>query len=161
MPRRLSNEAILSWRECHASTASPVLAGQCVNQFIRRHAHIPLYSVWTKGFSAEMKTHVPLSCRDLTYIAQVDDLEHWSLEQLVDGIEQAASAAAMKLGRPADYYQIAGCIAGGEAGVDMADVLSENLGLMTNGAQGDFANRRDKYVSGEAAAISRSSSLRV
>ncbi|KAL7527362.1 hypothetical protein ACHAXR_001915, partial [Thalassiosira sp. AJA248-18] len=103
-------------------------------------------AIWTKGFAAEMKTHVPPSCRDLTYLAQVDDLDPWSLDELIGAVKNAASKAAQKSGKPADYYTIAGCIAGGEAGVDMADLLSEKLGVLTNGAQGDFANRRDKEV---------------
>lgn len=94
-----------------------------------------------------MKTHVPVTCRDLTYIAQVDDLLPWSLDDLVAAIKNAASNHASKIsGRPSDYYTIAGCMAGGEAGVDMADLLSEKLGVLSNGAKGDFANRRDKKV---------------
>ena len=91
-------------------------------------------------------THIPVSCRDLTYIAQVDDLDHWSLDDLIAAIKQEASKHALKLGKSADYYTIGGCIAGGEAGVDMADLLSEKLGVLSNGAKGDFANRRDKKV---------------
>ncbi|KAL7527822.1 hypothetical protein ACHAXR_007267 [Thalassiosira sp. AJA248-18] len=106
----------------------------------------PIMAVWTKGFAAEMKTHVPVSCRDLTYIAQVDDLDPWSLDNLIDAVKNEASRVAQESGKPTDYYTIAGCIAGGEAGVDMADLLSEKLGVLTNGAQGDFANRRDKEV---------------
>lgn len=104
------------------------------------------HSVWTKGFAPEMKTHVPVSCRDLSYIAEVDDLPPWSLDELIANIKTAASNAARKMGRSSDYYTIAGCIAGGEAGVDMADLLSEKLGVLSNGAKGDFANRRDKKV---------------
>ena len=105
-------------------------------------------SVWTKGFAAEMKTdtHVPLSCRDLTYVADVDDLPGWSLDDLVAAIERAAREHAVGIGQPRDYYTIGGCLAGGEAGVDMADLLSEKLGGLSNGAEGDFANRRDKKV---------------
>lgn len=93
-----------------------------------------------------MKTHIPESCRDLTYIAQVDDMESWSIEQLISAIATAASNHAANLGRPKEYYTIVACIAGGEAGVDMADALSERLGLLSNGTQGEFANRRDKKV---------------
>eukprot|EP00571_Detonula_confervacea_P013686 CAMPEP_0172306690 /NCGR_PEP_ID=MMETSP1058-20130122/7705_1 /TAXON_ID=83371 /ORGANISM="Detonula confervacea, Strain CCMP 353" /LENGTH=925 /DNA_ID=CAMNT_0013018657 /DNA_START=324 /DNA_END=3101 /DNA_ORIENTATION=+ len=103
-------------------------------------------AIWTKGFAAEMKTHVPISCRDISYIAEVDDLDHWSLDDLEKAAKDAASAYARKIGKPDDYYTIVGCIAGGEAGVDMADLMSEKLGVMSNGAQGDFANRRDKKV---------------
>jgi len=106
-------------------------------------------AIWTKGFSAEMKTHVPVTCRDLSYIAEVDDLDHWTLGELETEVKKAASAAALKNNKPADYYTIVGCIAGGEAGVDMADKLSEKLGVLSNGAQGVYANRRDKKVQQE------------
>ena len=39
------------------------------------------------------------------------------------------------------------CFAGGEAGVDVADALSEYLGLRSNGTE--IENRRDKYVQQE------------
>ena len=84
--------------------------------------------------------------RDLTYIAAVDNLAPWTLDDLVHEIRLAARKHAASTGRAEDYYAIGGCIAGGEAGVDMADSLSERLGVLSNGAQGDFANRRDKKV---------------
>lgn len=93
-----------------------------------------------------MKAHIPESCRDLTYIAQVDDLESWTIEQLISAITTAASNHAVSVGHPKEYYSIVACIAGGEAGVDMADALSERLGLLSNGTKGEFANRRDKKV---------------
>ena len=93
-----------------------------------------------------MKAHIPDSCRDLTYIAQVDDLESWTIEQLISAITTAASNHAVSVGHPKEYYSIVACIAGGEAGVDMADALSERLGLLSNGTKGEFANRRDKKV---------------
>lgn len=98
-----------------------------------------------------MKTHVPVSCRDLSYIAEVDDLQPWSLDDLISNIQQAAANHAAKMfgkspEEAANYYTISGCIAGGEAGVDMADLLSEKLGVLSNGTQGEFANRRDKKV---------------
>ena len=110
--------------------------------------YIVSHSIWTKGFAPEMKseTHIPLSCRDLTYITQLDDLNHWSLDDLAAAIKEATCKAAVQSGKPADYYTIAGCIAGGEAGVDMADLLSEKFCVLSNGAKGDFANRRDKKV---------------
>ena len=100
-----------------------------------------------------MKTHIPLSCRDLTYIAQVDDLQPWSLQDLIDNIKLAASNYAISKGKEIkdgeSYYTISGCIAGGEAGVDMADLLSEALGVLTNGTKGEYKNRRDKKVQQE------------
>lgn len=126
----------------------PYSTGCMVAQEVSKRGY-PIMAVWTKGFAPEMKTHVPVSCRDLTYIAEVDDLDHWSLEDLETEVKKAASAAAVKANKPSDYYTIVGCIAGGEAGVDMADALSEKLGVLTNGTQGDFANRRDKKVQQE------------
>ena len=106
----------------------------------------PIMAIWTKGFSDEMKTHVPISCRDLTYVTEIQDELHWSISDLLRAIDKAKGMAARKLGKEEDYYTIAGCLAGGEAGVDMADLLSEKLGVLSNGAQGDYANRRDKKV---------------
>jgi len=123
----------------------PYSTGCMVAQEISKRGY-PIMAIWTKGFAAEMKTHVPISCRDISYIAEVDDLDHWSLDDLEKAAKDAASAYARKIGKPDDYYTIVGCIAGGEAGVDMADLMSEKLGVMSNGAQGDFANRRDKKV---------------
>jgi biotin carboxylase len=83
-----------------------------------------------------MKLHVPLSCGKITYHAEVtegDDLGETT---------RALYTAAGQL-------RIVCCIAGGEAGVDAADLLSERLQVRTNGAQGVFANRRDKKVQQE------------
>lgn len=106
-------------------------------------------AIWTKGFSDEMKTHVPISCRDLTYVDELQDELQWSLDDLVRAVDQAKVCAARKIAKPDDYYTIVGCIAGGEAGVDMADALSEKFGVLSNGTKGDFANRRDKRVQQE------------
>eukprot|EP00571_Detonula_confervacea_P012019 CAMPEP_0172305252 /NCGR_PEP_ID=MMETSP1058-20130122/6570_1 /TAXON_ID=83371 /ORGANISM="Detonula confervacea, Strain CCMP 353" /LENGTH=965 /DNA_ID=CAMNT_0013016783 /DNA_START=201 /DNA_END=3098 /DNA_ORIENTATION=+ len=131
----------------------PYSTGCMVAQEISKRGY-PIMAIWTKGFAPEMKSHIPVSCRDLTYIAQLDDRDGWSLDDLVAAIKsEAGKAAANKLGRNSNYsddddyyYTIAGCIAGGEAGVDMADLLSEKLGVLSNGTKGDFANRRDKKV---------------
>eukprot|EP00578_Thalassiosira_sp_NH16_P030550 CAMPEP_0181081758 /NCGR_PEP_ID=MMETSP1071-20121207/3266_1 /TAXON_ID=35127 /ORGANISM="Thalassiosira sp., Strain NH16" /LENGTH=963 /DNA_ID=CAMNT_0023163313 /DNA_START=212 /DNA_END=3103 /DNA_ORIENTATION=+ len=128
----------------------PYSTGCMVAQEISKRGY-PIMAVWTKGFSPEMKSeaHIPLSCRDLTYISQVDDLDHWNVDDLVRAVQQSATEHARSRGYAEDYYTIGGCIAGGEAGVDMADLLSERLGVMSNGAKGDFANRRDKKIQQE------------
>ncbi len=54
-----------------------------------------------------------------------------------------------ELYKAAGTLRIVACIAGGEAGVDTADVMSERLLVRTNGAKGVFANRRDKKVQQE------------
>ena len=44
-------------------------------------------------------------------------------------------------------HKVVACLAGGEAGVDFADSLSEHLGLLSNGTQ--IPNRRDKKIQQE------------
>jgi hypothetical protein len=82
-----------------------------------------------------MKKHVPSSCRDLTYLATIQDQPGWDLAKLQSAIQEKLAFLARSKGKPADYYTISGCIAGGEAGVDMADAFSEFLGVLSNGAR--------------------------
>jgi biotin carboxylase len=91
-------------------------------------------ALWTKGFAPEMKTHVPLSCGPLKYLAQVEEAEN-----LIATSEIVQKAA----GR----LRVVACLAGGEAGVDLADALSEKLNIRTNGT--NIPNRRDKKVQQE------------
>ena len=112
---------------------------------IAKRGH-PLVAIWTRGFNPEMKTHVPPPARDLTYLAEVDDVDPWDIDDLIGAANDAASRAATSAGRPPDHYVVSGCIAGGEAGVDVADALSERLGVMSNGTRGEYKNRRDKRV---------------
>jgi len=93
-----------------------------------------LICLWTRGFSEDMKTHVPLSCTHLEYYATVEE------KVTLDLTKQAVLKAA-------SHLKVIGCIAGGEAGVDLADALSESLGVRTNGT--DIPNRRDKKVQQE------------
>eukprot|EP00804_Cyclotella_cryptica_P013837 CCRYP_018173-RA/>CCRYP_018173-RA protein AED:0.09 eAED:0.09 QI:1797/1/1/1/0.87/0.66/9/457/484 len=93
-------------------------------------------ALWTKGFSEEMKKHIPLSCAGISYFAEVTEGEDHG-------------ETIRELYKAAGTYKIVSCIAGGEAGVDAADVLSERLMVRTNGAGGVFANRRDKKVQQE------------
>ena len=126
----------------------PYSTGCMIAQEIAKRGH-PLLAVWTKGFAPAMKTHVPVSCRDLRYVAEVDDAEGWTLADLADAVAKAARDGAVAAGRDADHYAVAACLAGGEAGVDLADALSEHLGVRTNGTTGAFARRRDKKVQQE------------
>ena len=80
-----------------------------------------------------MKTHVPEACGELPYIAQVD--------------QQVGQDLACQDAAGVPDKQIIACLAGGEAGVDMADALSEYLGLLTNGT--DIPNHRDKQMQQE------------
>jgi len=115
----------------------PYSTGCMIAQEISKRGYRVL-ALWTKGFSEEMKTHIPVSCRDLRYHAHVQDLDHWNLDELAAAVRSAAGS-----------LNVVGCIAGGEAGVDMADALSEKMGLLTNGTKGAFVNRRDKKVQQE------------
>lgn len=79
-----------------------------------------IIAMWTKGFSEAMKTHVPISVQNLNYFAEVTEVS------TLDGTAAVATEVAKG-------YRIVACLAGGEAGVDLADALSEKLGVRTNG----------------------------
>ena len=79
-----------------------------------------LIAMWTKGFSEIMKTHVPISVKSLHYYAEVTE---------VGSLDDTAAIATEAAGS----FRIVACLAGGEAGVDLADALSEKLGVRTNG----------------------------
>mmetsp|Transcript_21058 Transcript_21058/g.51812 ORF Transcript_21058/g.51812 Transcript_21058/m.51812 type:complete len:437 (+) Transcript_21058:285-1595(+) len=81
-----------------------------------------------------MKQHVPKSCQGLTYHAVMTESD--TIEETIEALHQAAN------GLP-----IVSVICGGEAGVDLTDKLSEEMGLLSNGTQ--IANRRDKKVQQE------------
>lgn len=93
--------------------------------------------LWSKGFSAHMKTHVPDSCKGkLSYAAEVT--QAGSLKGTADLMRDIAES---------NKWNLVACVCGGEAGVDLADALSEELGLITNGTH--IPNRRDKKVQQE------------
>jgi len=149
--------AIPSWREYHLHAKPKQMhiprppfhtLAHSIHSSIRSFIHSHPHSIWTKDISPEIKSinHIPISCRDLRYLAQIEDRPNWTLEDLVDTIRATLSSAATESGRAANHYAIGGCLAGGEAGVDVADALSERLGVLGNGARGTFANRRDKRV---------------
>ena len=97
----------------------------------------PIVALWTKGFSEAMKTHVPQSCGTMNYLASID-------QPLEGGLSATAEALQAAIGPDKILHA---CLAGGEAGVDLADALSEFLGLLTNGT--DIPNRRDKKMQQE------------
>ena len=113
----------------------PYSTGCLIVQEIQSRGY-KVIALWTKGFSEEMKKHVPLSCGTMHYHEEVTEGDN------VGETTQLLYKAAGKL-------RIVACICGGEAGVDAADLLSERLMVRTNGAQGPFANRRDKKVQQE------------
>lgn len=81
-----------------------------------------------------MKQHVPQSCEGLKYHAELTESN--TISETIDALHEAAN------GLP-----IVAVICGGEAGVDLTDVLSEEMGLQSNGTQ--VVNRRDKKVQQE------------
>ena len=91
-------------------------------------------ALWDKMLNQEMKSHVPLSCGNMNYYNECTEGE--SLEATVESVARAC--------RP---HNIVAVLAGGEAGVDLADALSEKMNLRTNGT--DIPNRRDKKVQQE------------
>jgi len=112
----------------------PYSTGCIVGKEIYKRGYA-LICCWTAGFSEDMKTHIPKSAGVMTYHAQVDEVAQ----------DLAATAAACR--EAAGNLQIVACLAGGEAGVDLADALSEHMELRTNGTE--IPNRRDKKVQQE------------
>ena len=92
--------------------------------------------LWSDGFSENMKTHVPSAAKGLNYELVLDEQE--TLEETAALVRKEACLAGLK---------IESVVCGGEAGVDLADALSEYMGFLTNGT--DIPNRRDKKVQQE------------
>ena len=70
-----------------------------------------IMALWTNGFSEEMKTHVPGSCGKMEYYCEIDEGE--TLEETAKIVNEASGE-----------HVIVACLAGGEAGVDLADARS-------------------------------------
>ena len=111
----------------------PYSTGCCVAQEIQKRGY-NIMALWTLGFAEAMKLHIPLSCEGLKYIAETDQAE--TLEDTATRIQQAAGS-----------LRVVGVMAGGEAGVVFADVLSEHMNLRSNGT--DVPNRCDKKIQQE------------
>mgnify|MGYP005843134209 CR=1 FL=1 len=92
--------------------------------------------LWNSGFSEAMKLHVPKSSHGLQWALTLE--EQSSLEATATLIQSEASMRD---------WEVVSIVCGGEAGVDLADALSEYMGFMTNGT--DVPNRRDKKVQQE------------
>jgi len=120
-----SNEAVL--------VIDPYSTGCCVAEEIMKRGY-KIMALWTKNFSEDMKTHVPLSVGEIKYMAEIDEAEN-----LADTAAAVYKAAA--------NLRVVACIAGGEAGVDLADALSERMSLRTNGTA--IPNKRDKKLQQE------------
>jgi len=102
---------------------------------IRGHS---VMAVWCNELMEEFRSHVPDCCKTegFHYYAEVDEKNSIS-----------ATAAATK--KAAKGMPILACIVGGESGVTLADKLSMELGVVSNGvfASGD---RRNKSVQQKA-----------
>lgn len=111
----------------------PYSTGCCVAEEIMKRG-FSVIALWTIGFATEMKEHVPLSCGTLNYLTEVEEKESLALTS------EALYVAAESL-------RIVACLAGGEAGVDLADALSEHMKVRSNGTS--IPNRRDKKIQQE------------
>jgi biotin carboxylase len=114
---------------------TPYSTGCCIAKEIQDRGY-KLICLWSHGFSEVMKTHVPKSATGLTWDLVLD--EQTTLDQTANLVYRNAELMDMK---------IVACVCGGEAGVDLADALSEYMGLLSNGTS--VANRRDKKVQQE------------
>jgi len=114
---------------------TPYSTGCCIAKEVKSRGY-RLICLWSAGFSEKMKTHVPISCKDLKYDAELE--EQATLEETALLVLEEARQLS---------YTVVSVMCGGEAGVDLADALSERLGLLTNGT--DVPNRRDKKVQQE------------
>lgn len=85
-------------------------------------------ALWDKDLPQAVKFHVPLSVKAVAYLAELEE------RQTVPETADAVLAAAGDL-------RVVACIVGGEPGVMLADALSQELGLRTNGT---CAARRHK-----------------
>ena len=111
----------------------PYSTGCCVAMEFQNRGY-NLIRLWPRGFSDALKAHVPVSTEG--------KLQWSATEEEAESI--SATATLVKDIATRYHWDIAACVCGGEAGVDLADALSEELGLLSNGTS--VANRRDKKV---------------
>ena len=113
----------------------PYSTGACIAQeFMRRGCSV--VALWTTGYPSEMKEYIPKTVSvqgSLEYLAQIDEAK--TIVETVSSLEKAAGE-----------MKIIAVLAGDDAGVDLADALSERLGLRTNGTG---ISRRDKKLQQE------------
>lgn len=111
----------------------PYSTGCLIAQEIVKRGYL-IAAMWSDGFSEAMKLHVPQSVGKLNYFVELTEAK--TLEETGKLVRDAAGD-----------IEVVACIAGGEAGVDLADALSEFLGVVSNGT--GIANRRDKKIQQE------------
>jgi biotin carboxylase len=114
---------------------TPYSTGCCIAKEVMKRGY-KMICLWSSGFSEAMKLHVPKSANGLKWELVLDEQDTIELTAMV--VNSEANLHGMK---------VVSVICGGEAGVDLADALSEHLGFVTNGT--DIPNRRDKKVQQE------------
>merc|ERR1712187_54279 len=92
----------------------------------------PIVAVYDKDLTEEMWSHVPLCAKSLQYAAVVQEDANASIKDTAVAVKEAVGRLGLKLGA---------VICGSEPGVLLADALSAELGLRTNGVSD---GRRDK-----------------
>ena len=70
-----------------ALVVDPYSTGCLVAQEIQKRGYL-LVAIWTIGFSAEMKTHVPAACGRMDYFGEIEEAE--TLEETKARIEEIA-----------------------------------------------------------------------
>ena len=134
-PKPFIMEAVSKVEDLAVVIVTPYSTGCCIAQEVKKRGY-KLICLWSAGFSEVMKAHVPISCKDLIFDVELEEkatLEETALLVLEEARQMSCDIVA--------------CMCGGERGVDLADALSERLGLLTNGT--DVPNRRDKKVQQE------------
>lgn len=102
---------------------------------MRGHAII---AVWCQELGEEFRSHVPDCCKTqgFKFFAEVD--EKSTIQATAAAVQEAAAS-----------LPIAACIVGGESGVTLADKLSMELGVVSNGEL-SLGDRRNKSVQQKA-----------
>merc|ERR1719223_1438368 len=116
----------------------PISTGACVACEAASRGY-SVIAVWCNELTSDFRSHVPESAKHIKYLAEVE--ERTTLQETALAVVNAA----------ADREVIA-CMVGGESGVTLADALSEELGLRTNGTA--VKSRRNKSVQQKLTAAS-------
>ena len=97
---------------------TPYSTGCCLAQEIQRRGYT-LICLWNQGFSDDMKKHVPTSCSELKYLAELTECD--DMADTIASLEKTAASGGCK---------IVGVICGGEAGVDLGKCNSFVVALL-------------------------------
>merc|ERR1712048_266126 len=139
--RQIEKEGIFSFVEEETAKSSSVVAvvdpistgGSVAFEAFKQGYSV--IAVWCNELSQDFRSHVPNCCKTegFQFYAEVDEQE-----------SIAATAAALR--KAAGSRPVVACIVGGESGVTLADHLSTELGVMSNGifAGGDRRNKSEQ-----------------